>query len=110
MDRIRTGLTGLGLVFVFTLVASAMVGPTPTATPTKEASEPLAQLGVAPGVDKSTPADGWATPYRLGKAAPYDATTQLPGSPAWGERPIFSPDPHSADNHASTPPSDRSII
>lgn len=53
MDRVRTGLTGLGLVFLFTLAASAMLSPQAPAPKGKEASEPLAQLGVAPGADKA---------------------------------------------------------
>jgi hypothetical protein len=56
MNRVRTGLTGLGFVFVLMLGASAMLRP--SAPPLagresgKEAAEPLAQLGVAPGADK----------------------------------------------------------
>lgn len=53
MDRVRTGLTGLGLVFLFTLAASAMLSPQASVSKGKEASEPLAQLGVAPGADKA---------------------------------------------------------
>lgn len=55
MNRVRTGLTGLGLVLVFTLIASAAFMPEPDVKTTKEAAEPLAQLGVAPGADKSAP-------------------------------------------------------
>ena len=48
----RAGLTGLGLVFVATLAASVLFAPTEDVAP-KEPSEPLAQLGVAPGPDKN---------------------------------------------------------
>jgi hypothetical protein len=51
MDRVRTGLTGLGLVFLFTLAASAILSPEPRSGKAKDAAEPLAQLGVAPGAE-----------------------------------------------------------
>ncbi|MFA7439520.1 MAG: hypothetical protein WCZ66_00975 [Sphingomonadaceae bacterium] len=54
MDRVRTGLTGLGLVFLFTLLASVLFSPTTQPGTGKETAEPLAQLGVAPGADKAS--------------------------------------------------------
>lgn len=74
MDRVRAGLTGLGLVFLFTLGASAVFGPEPTPDTPKEASEPLAQLGVAPGSD-GTRDDGEPT-------APATAGPTSSGVPA----------------------------
>lgn len=56
MDRVRTGLTGLGLVFLFTLAASAVLSPGARSGKAKDAAEPLAQLGVAPGAE--TPGHG----------------------------------------------------
>jgi len=53
MHRVRAGLTGLGVVFLFTLVASVVFAPSEMAQPPKEPGEPLAQLGVAPSNDKS---------------------------------------------------------
>lgn len=53
MDRVRTGLTGLGLVFLFTLLASVLFAPMTQPGTGKETAEPLAQLGVAPGADKA---------------------------------------------------------
>lgn len=53
MHRVRAGLTGLGIVFLFTLVASVVFAPSDMAQPPKEPGEPLAQLGVAPSSDKS---------------------------------------------------------
>ncbi len=56
MDRMRAGLTGLGLVFLSTLAASLVFGPSgddPAAVEhVKAPGEPLAQLGVAPGIEK----------------------------------------------------------
>lgn len=54
MDRVRAGLTGLGIVFLFTLAASAVLDPVPTVSASQKMSgEPLAQLGVAPGSESS---------------------------------------------------------
>ena len=55
MNRMRAGLTGLGIVFLSTLAVSLLFGPSPDLPPseqTKAAGEPLAQLGVAPGMEK----------------------------------------------------------
>jgi hypothetical protein len=54
MDRVRAGLTGLGLVFLFTLLASVAFAPSPTQVPEKAPGEPLAQLGVAPSSENLT--------------------------------------------------------
>lgn len=56
MDRIRAGLTGLGAVFLVTAAASLLFAPDEAQTVAaaqQEPGEPLAQLGVAPGSDKS---------------------------------------------------------
>lgn len=95
MDRVRTGLTGLGLVFVFTLVAAAMVDPVPAVQPTKEGAEPLAQLGVAPGSDKNDPADTFIPLYGFGNgpaASRPGMPMPLPGAGRSGEHPINGPD------------------
>ncbi|RST32137.1 hypothetical protein HMF7854_05475 [Sphingomonas ginkgonis] len=57
MQRIRAGLTGLAIVFLFVMLGTAISGssensaaPTPNvAGPVAEPNEPLAELGVAPG-------------------------------------------------------------
>lgn len=52
----RAGLTGLGIVFLSTLAASLVFGPSADDPATEEhvkaPGEPLAQLGVAPGIEK----------------------------------------------------------
>lgn len=56
MDRIRAGLTGLAVVFLVTAAASLLFGPDEAQTVSiekPEPGEPLAQLGVAPGSDKT---------------------------------------------------------
>lgn len=57
MDRVRVGLTGLGAVFLLTLGVSLVFGATDrdatAVTTQKEPGETLAQLGVAPGLEKS---------------------------------------------------------
>lgn len=53
MDRIRAGLTGLGLVFIFTLIASLLLQPGHNGEPMKS-GELLAQLGVAPSSDSAS--------------------------------------------------------
>ena len=52
MHRVRAGLTGLGIVFLFTLVASVVFAPSQQSQPSKVPGEPLAKLGVAPSSDK----------------------------------------------------------
>jgi hypothetical protein len=60
-NRIRVGLTGLAIAFLVVLVASAInrasrddVGNTASQAVTNEPSEPLAELGVAPGASTTT--------------------------------------------------------
>ena len=67
MDRMRVGLTGLGVVFLITLGAAFAFGSAGAqAPPENKPGEPLAQLGVAPGAEKndsvSTPAEAAAKP------------------------------------------------
>jgi hypothetical protein len=59
-QRIRIGLTGLGIAFVIVLFASAInrssrddSANTVTQVTSNEPSEPLAELGVAPGASDS---------------------------------------------------------
>jgi hypothetical protein len=52
MDRIRTGLLGLCIVFLFTLTASVVFAPPGGKDQPMAPGEPLATLGVAPGSDK----------------------------------------------------------
>jgi hypothetical protein len=60
-QRIRVGLTSLAVVFLIVLVASAITrasrtgaGNAVTQATANEPSEPLAELGVAPGASDST--------------------------------------------------------
>jgi hypothetical protein len=48
MQRIRAGVTGLGLVFLITLLGSLAVARDPAAVSEAEPGEPLSELGVAP--------------------------------------------------------------
>lgn len=65
-QRIRYGLTGLAIAFLIVLMGSVISrasrenSPTPTNTMSNEAdpSEPMAQLGVAPGAE---PTDNGST-------------------------------------------------
>jgi hypothetical protein len=82
MDRVRTGLTGLGLVFVLTLGASAVLRPAPEPQPAKEAAEPLAQLGVAPGAEK--PRAEPAAPRTYVTPRPQDADDRAARTPIGG--------------------------
>ena len=61
MQRIRYGLTGLALVFLIVLLGTAVIrsGDEPgnnvmVANAAEEPSEPLAELGVAPGQGTDT--------------------------------------------------------
>lgn len=75
MDRMRAGLTGLGLVFVATLGASVLFGASAPEQP-KSPEEPLAQLGVAPGQDRmpnaTAPAETAAPRLVVPPASPPD--------------------------------------
>jgi hypothetical protein len=98
MDRMRAGLTGLGVVFLFTLAASLAFGPSED-EPSLEAStkapgEPLSQLGVAPSnenADRDEPAD----------VPPPQPAPAPPAPPPAAESPVMgAPDPslsHGAD-------------
>lgn len=85
----RAGLTGLGLVFLLTLVASVLFVPAdaPLAQASRiEPGEPLAQLGVAPGKDKEQVLeDGAPQPRRPAANLPADT---LPGFGRREEEPL----------------------
>lgn len=49
MSRVRTGLTGLGLVFLVMVLASLLFSTNKPAKQSPASGEPLAVLGVAPG-------------------------------------------------------------
>jgi hypothetical protein len=51
MHRVRAGLTGLGLVFLVTLVGSLAMQPAGADFLRDERADPLAQLGVAPSLN-----------------------------------------------------------
>jgi len=78
MNRVRAGLTGLGLVFLFTLLASVAFAPSVAVLPDKSPGEPLAQLGVAPSSEKmdSLPAGPAANAAR--ETSPAAPGTQQP--------------------------------
>ncbi|WP_448586510.1 hypothetical protein [Thermaurantiacus sp.] len=61
MHRIRAGMTGLGLVFLITLIGSVAVR-SPEAAPGRSPGEPLGALGIAPspGGDPATDQAGQA--------------------------------------------------
>jgi hypothetical protein len=119
MDRMRAGLTGLGIVFLSTLAASLVFGPSSDSPAAKEhvkaPEEPLAQLGVAPGMEKGVekgldgdpiqPDDPLAAtdpalsvPLPADPAVPPDAGGESPAS-----RPMGS-EPHSQGSFASGRP------
>lgn len=100
MDRIRVGLTGLGVVFLVTAAASLLFGPSQgepaPATIAKPAGEPLAQLGVAPNSEKEAGANP-VGPRPVKPATPPAGPIANEGSPAsspsaaWsggGDRPV----------------------
>ncbi len=100
MDRMRAGLTGLGAVFLLTLAASLAFGPSDESMENRDSSEPLAQLGVAPGSDKangtsSAPVNGLVVPA----PAPADPEA-LPPAPD----PDGQPGTGSAADIAGSPP------
>ncbi len=81
MHRIRAGVTGLGLVFLVTLLGSVALAPAGRDTVREEPGEPLAELGVAPSAgERSASAE---PPTGAGEAE--DA--QPPAAPG-GEQPI----------------------
>lgn len=101
MDRMRAGLTGLGVVFLFTLAASLAFGPSDdepvVEASTKAPGEPLAQLGVAPSNENAEKADEEPAP-------PPAAAPAAPAPPPASESPVTGvPDP------ALLPGSDRPV-
>lgn len=75
MQRLRAGLTGLGLVFLVVMIASLLF--TPAKAPADPVpSEPLAQLGVAPG-----PAQRAAEPAKQAAARSGAEDARSPGGP-----------------------------
>lgn len=97
MDRVRVGLTGLGVVFLLTLGVSLMFGR-PDSSPevaesAKEPGEPLAQLGVAPStepklvVPPSAP-NGYVPPSAPDGYVPPEAAE---GATAPSESPVRTP-------------------
>jgi hypothetical protein len=69
MQRIRYGLTGLAFVFLMVLLGTAVIrsGENPqsnsaAATQAEQPSEPLAELGVAPGEGTDNGVDNQAAP------------------------------------------------
>jgi len=69
MQRIRYGLTGLAFVFLMVLLGTAIVrsgegatGEANSANVAQEPSEPLAELGVAPGQGGENVAGNSAAP------------------------------------------------
>lgn len=58
MDRVRVGLTGLGLVFLLTLAGSVLShADRKDAAPPAKSGEFLAQLGVVPSTESTNHAD-----------------------------------------------------
>ncbi|MFN3592855.1 MAG: hypothetical protein ACK4TG_11810 [Thermaurantiacus sp.] len=55
MQRLRTGLVGLGMVFLMTFAASLLVGAAGGPRPMSISGEPLAMLGVAPSFEPVAP-------------------------------------------------------
>lgn len=86
MNRMRVGLTGLGLVFLATLAASVAFAPD-SMEPRKDAGEPLAQLGVAPSPDKEKSAQAKAPP------AVMDSPRELVIAPPPPGHDAATPDP-----------------
>lgn len=66
MQRIRIGLTGLAFVFLLVLLGTAIsnssdeTGPPPVQNELAEPSEPLAEIGAAPGMTTSENESGEA--------------------------------------------------
>ena len=99
MDRIRAGLTGLAAVFLITAVASLLFAPDPAqqarveAEQASEPGEPLAQLGVAPGSEKTVQAPPAPPPEEqqpsVAPSSDSDGLFGAPGSALQGEsRPV----------------------
>lgn len=97
----RAGLTGLGIVFLFTIAAAAAFGPSDgdpsVEQQDKVPGEPLAQLGVAPGPEKDRQATPEPGELPAGPAAEPAPATESPasilpdpgaGPPPGGDRPV----------------------
>ncbi|MCG2840485.1 hypothetical protein L6Q21_05770 [Sandaracinobacter sp. RS1-74] len=104
MDRVRVGLSGLGVVFLLTLGVSLAFGgrdaPTPLIESLKEPGEPLAQLGVAPGSEKAMGGEKTEEPSHphivVPPATPESALVP-PGNGAVNESPVRTPPGQRAD-------------
>lgn len=110
MDRVRVGLSGLGVVFLLTLGVSLAFGgrdaPTPLIESLKEPGEPLAQLGVAPGSEKGMGSEkamsGEKTeepshPHIVVPPATPESALVPPGNGAVNESPVRTPPGQRAD-------------
>ncbi len=90
----RAGLTGLGVVFLFTAAASLLFAPMPgdipPASQLKEPGEPLSQLGVAPSSENEQPRPANPPPpvvqHRMsdGRAAESPSESPVAESPVTG--------------------------
>lgn len=67
MERIRVGLTGLGLILLLVFIAAAGMRPTRSVTPANSGGETLSVLGVAPS--EGAPARKSAAPASSAKPA-----------------------------------------
>lgn len=84
MHRIRAGVTGLGLVFLVTLLGSIALAPSGRNAAPEGQGEPLAQLGVAPSAgERAAGAAGLPLP-----AAPAPPAEEPPAAAAQAERPV----------------------
>ena len=99
MDRIRAGLTGLGVVFLITAAASLLFAPSPAdkaaVAQVKEPGEPLSQLGVAPNSEKESeqaPAPPAAVPVQPeqppASESPVNGTGAQSGQFAGSSQPV----------------------
>jgi hypothetical protein len=66
MQRIRAGVTGLGLVFLIVLLGSLAVSREPQGPQAAEPGEPLSELGVAPAPQRNDSVPERATSGRSG--------------------------------------------
>lgn len=98
MDRVRAGLTGLGVVFLVTASAALLFGPEPGEVAAveqgKEPGEPLAQLGVAPSNENPEPALPPAEPAAppAASATPSARENPLNVLPGDGQQPEAAAD------------------
>lgn len=75
MQRVRTGLTGLAIVFLLVLIASALLRPERAAPAGSANAETLSVLGVAPST-------GDAVPPGMPKRQPAEAPVSAPARQA----------------------------